>query len=123
MYSALTMRPSGTRDLVHRCKGTESNLLLGEGRGFEIAQGRLGPGRVHHCMRLIGSAESALELNVRTNCCTNRILKAHCRAGRSQANWIANLALAIDQARLLVLKAAWMMDTQRSKAARKEISA
>jgi len=99
-----------------------SNLLVGEGEGFAIAQARLGPGRIHHCMRLIGMAERALELMCRR-------VTARVAFGRPLAEqgvvgeWIAEARCRIEQARLLVLKTAWLMDTVGNRGAHTEIQA
>ena len=123
------MNVFGADDAPHghgHCKFTNvkvpaENLILGEGRGFEVSQGRLGPGRIHHCMRAIGQAEKALELMIRRSK-TRTAFGKELTELRDSYDIIANCRMEIEQSRLLCLKAAWMMDTAGVKAAQPWIS-
>ncbi|MEV0304477.1 acyl-CoA dehydrogenase family protein [Streptomyces prasinus] len=125
------MRVFGYEDHYHgghaevvfdRARVPVSNLIGEEGGGFAIAQARLGPGRIHHCMRLIGMAERAIELMCRRAVSRDAFGKSLAQQGVVQ-NWIADARVAVEQLRLLVLKTAWMMDTVGNRGAHTEIQA
>jgi acyl-CoA dehydrogenase len=114
--------PHGHAELIfENVRVPVQNLLLGEGRGFEIAQGRLGPGRIHHCMRVIGLAERALELMCRRTSSRRTFGRLIAEQTVTQER-IAQARILIEQARLLTLKTAWMMDNFGNKTAKLEIA-
>ena len=105
----------------HNVRVPESNIILGRGRGFEISQGRLGPGRIHHCMRSIGAAEKALDLMCQRSLSREAFGKPLAELGGNY-DAIADSRIEIEMCRLLVYRAAWLMDTIGNKAARDAIS-
>jgi acyl-CoA dehydrogenase len=114
--------PHGHAEVVYdNVRVPKENILLGEGRGFEIAQGRLGPGRIHHCMRAIGVAERALEMAIKRAKSRVAFGQRVSEMGVTKAI-IADCRMEIDMARLLVLKAAWAMDNFGNKEARQQIA-
>jgi len=117
------LAPEGHCELVFRDMRVPVTNLLGEsGKGFALAQARLGPGRVHHCMRTIGQCELALELMCE-RALTRRAFGKHLSEFANVQDWIAHSRVEIDQARLLVLRAAWLMDREGNAAARIDVSA
>lgn len=115
-------RPIGHAEVVlENVRVPAENLIAGEGRGFEIAQGRLGPGRIHHCMRVIGAAERALELMV-TRLLNRTAFRKQLAEHSVWEQRVADARTNIEMCRLLVLKAAWMMDEAGAKNARSEIA-
>jgi len=114
--------PHGHAEVIYdNVRVPKSAMLLGEGRGFEIAQGRLGPGRIHHCMRAIGVAERALEMAIKRAKSRVAFGQRISEMGVSRAHF-ADMRMEIDMARLLVLKAAWAMDKFGNKEARQQIA-
>ncbi len=115
--------PEGHCEVVfENVRVPKANLLGQEGKGFELAQARLGPGRVHHCMRTIGQCELALELMCE-RALTRKAFGKHLSDFSNVQDWIAHSRVEIDQARLLTLRAAWLMDQQGNQAARVDVSA
>ena len=114
--------PHGHAEVVYEnVRVPATNMLLGEGRGFEIAQGRLGPGRIHHCMRSIGAAERALEKMCKRASQRVAFGRTVAEQGVTRER-VAEARIMIDSTRFMVLHAAWKMDTVGNKVARKEIA-